>query len=794
MIKSYLKVAWRNLLKSKAYSAINIIGLATGMGVAILIGLWIWDELSFDAYHKNHSRLAQVMTTQTFNGQTGTGQAVAMPLANELRTKYGSDFKNVSMASWNFGHVVAVGDKKISAEGMWVEPVFPSMFSFKTIKGNVAAGLNDPSSIVLSSSVAKALFGDENPINKVVKLDNKENYNVTGVYEDLPRNSTLYKTKILLSWNKYITTEPWLKEAMSHWGNHSFQAFVLLPEHGDFDKTTAKIKNASMVHLKEAEDGKEELVLQPMDNWRLYNEFKNGKLAGGRIQFVWLFGIIGVFVLFLACINFMNLSTARSEKRAKEVGIRKTVGSLRNQLIKQFLMESIVVAFLALVFALILVALLLPFFNGLADKQMKLPGGSLIFWMFILGFTFFTGIVSGSYPAFYLSSFEPIKVLKGTFRVGKYASLPRKVLVVVQFTISIALIIGTIIVYRQIQFAKERPVGYNREGLITVNMNTPDLYGHYDALRNDLIATGVVDNMAQSSSPTTNVWSNQIGFNWEGKDPNSLPLFGTIGVTQDFGKTIRWNIKEGRDFSREFGTDTTSLILNEAAVKLTGIKKIVGKTIIWNDRKFTVVGVIKDMVMESPYEPVKPTLFVMDPNWASIITVRIKPNLAMSAALPKIEKVFRKYNPGSPFEHNFTDEDYAQKFADEERIGDLSTFFAILAVFISCLGLFGLASFVAEQRTKEIGVRKVLGASIFNLWRMLSKDFVVLVIVSCFIAIPLAWYFLHQWLQRYTYRTDISWWIFMVAAMGALLITMATVTFQAIKAAVSNPVKSLRTE
>jgi ABC-type antimicrobial peptide transport system permease subunit len=794
MIKSYLKVAWRNLLKSKAYSAINIIGLATGMGVAILIGLWIWDELSFDAYHKNHSRLAQVMTTQTFNGQTGTGQAVAMPLANELRTKYGSDFKNVSMASWNFGHVVAVGDKKISAEGMWVEPVFPSMFSFKTIKGNVAAGLNDPSSIVLSSSVAKALFGDENPINKVVKLDNKENYNVTGVYEDLPRNSTLYKTKILLSWNKYITTEPWLKEAMSHWGNHSFQAFVLLPEHGDFDKTTAKIKNASMVHLKEAEDGKEELVLQPMDNWRLYNEFKNGKLAGGRIQFVWLFGIIGVFVLFLACINFMNLSTARSEKREKEVGIRKTVGSLRNQLIKQFLMESIVVAFLALVFALILVALLLPFFNGLADKQMKLPGGSLIFWMFILGFTFFTGIVSGSYPAFYLSSFEPIKVLKGTFRVGKYASLPRKVLVVVQFTISIALIIGTIIVYRQIQFAKERPVGYNREGLITVNMNTPDLYGHYDALRNDLIATGVVDNMAQSSSPTTNVWSNQIGFNWEGKDPNSLPLFGTIGVTQDFGKTIRWNIKEGRDFSREFGTDTTSLILNEAAVKLTGIKEIVGKTIIWNDRKFTVVGVIKDMVMESPYEPVKPTLFVMDPNWASIITVRIKPNLAMSAALPKIEKVFRKYNPGSPFEHNFTDEDYAQKFADEERIGDLSTFFAILAVFISCLGLFGLASFVAEQRTKEIGVRKVLGASIFNLWRMLSKDFVVLVIVSCFIAIPLAWYFLHQWLQRYTYRTDISWWIFMVAAMGALLITMATVSFQAIKAAVSNPVKSLRTE
>jgi ABC-type antimicrobial peptide transport system permease subunit len=794
MLKNYFKIAWRNLLKSKVYSAINIIGLATGMAVAILIGLWIWDELSFDTYHKNHERLAQVMTTQTFNGETGTGKAVAMPLANELRSKYGSDFKNVSMASWNFGHILAVGDKKISVEGMWVEPAFPAMFSFKMLKGNVASGLNDPSSILLSASVAKALFNDEDPINKVIRLDNKENYKVTGVYEDLPRNTTLYKTKILLSWNKYITTEPWLKEAMTHWGNHSFQAYVQLNDHIDFDKATAKIKNASMVHLKEAEDGKEELVLQPMDNWRLYNEFKNGKLAGGRIQFVWLFGIIGVFVLLLACINFMNLSTARSEKRAKEVGIRKAMGSLRRQLIKQFLMESIVVAFLALIIAIILAAVLLPFFNGLADKEISLPGGNLVFWLLILGFTFFTGIVSGSYPAFYLSGFKPIKVLKGTFRVGKYAAVPRKVLVVVQFTISIALIIGTIIVYRQIQFAKDRPVGYTREGLITVMMNTPDLFGHYDALRNDLIATGAVENMAESSSPSTDVWSNQIGFDWEGKDPNSLPLFGTIGVTQDYGRTIGWHIIEGRDFSRDFTTDTSALILNEAAVKLTGLKNITGKIIKWNDKPYMVVGVVKDMVMQSPYEPIQPTIFKMDPEWANVVTVRIKPTLTMSTALAKIETVFKKYNPGSPFEYKFTDDEYAQKFSDEERIGNLSTFFAILAVFISCLGLFGLASFVAEQRTKEIGVRKVLGASIFNLWQMLSKDFVLLVGISCLIAIPVSWYFLHQWLQRYTYRTDIAWWIFLIAAIGALLITMATISYQAIKAAVANPVKSLRTE
>ena len=470
------------------------------------------------------------------------------------------------------------------------------------------------------------------------------------------------------------------------------------------------------------------------------------------------------------------------------------MGSLRYQLIRQFLTESVVVAFLSLIFALILVLLLLPFFNRLSDKDIHLPGGNFWFWIFILAFTLFTGIISGSYPAFYLSGFDPIKVLKGTFRAGRFAALPRKIMVVVQFSISIALIIGTIIVYRQIQYARDRPVGYNREGLITVMMNTPDLYGHYDPLRNDLIGTGAVEDMAESSSPSTGVWSNQIGFSWQGKDPNTLPLFGTIGVTQDFGRTVHWKILEGRDFSRSFAADTSALILNEAAVKLTGLKNIVGQLIKWNDKNYTVVGVVKDMVMESPYEPVKPTIFVMNPGWASVVTVHIRPTVPLHAALAKIETVFKRYNPGAPFEYKFTDEEYAQKFTDEKRIGDLATFFAILAVFISCLGLFGLASFVAEQRTKEIGVRKVLGASVFNLWKMLSKDFVNLVIISTCIAIPIAWYFLHEWLQKYQYRTDISWWIFIIAAAGAMLITLLTVSYQAIKAALMNPVKSLRTE
>ena len=794
MLRNYFTIAWRNLIKNKVYSIINILGLAAGMAVAMLIAFWIWDEVTYDTYHTHHKQLAQVMTTEFDNGEEETGNAVAIPVGQELRTKYGSDFTNVSLASWNFGHILAVGDTKITGQGMWVEANFPSMFSLRMKEGNLNA-LNDPSSILLNASLAKALFGNTNPMNKTVKLDNKADYKVAGVFEDLPHNTTLHDAKLFLPWKKYITTENWLNNAQTQWNNHSFQAYVEVADNRDIARVSDKVKMASVVHKNVATEGKEELVLQPMDKWRLYSDFKNGKAAGGRIQFVYLFAIIGVFVLLLACINFMNLSTARSEKRAKEVGIRKTVGSLRGQLIGQFLSESILIACISFLFSVLLIELMLPLFNKLADKDVSLPWGSSLFWLLAVAFTIVTGFISGSYPAFYLSKFEPIKVLKGTFRVGRFASLPRKVLVVVQFTFSIALIIGTIIVYKQVQFAKNRPVNYSREGLLTIPMSTPDLYGHYDAIRGDLLATGMVDNMAESSSPTTAVYANQIGFNWQGKDPGSLPSFGTIAVTEDFGKTIGWEVKEGRDFSKDFATDSLGMMLNEAAVKLIGMKSdIVGKNIQFNDKNYTVVGVIKDMIMESPYQPVTPTVFLYDPNWANVITLRIKPGAPAHDALAKVEGVFKKYNPGSPFDYKFNDDDYAEKFADEQRIGNLASFFTILAIFISCLGLFGLASFVAEQRRKEIGVRKVLGASTFNLWQMLSKEFAFLVIISCVIAIPLAWYYLSNWLQNYQYKTDISWWVFVLSCFGALFVTLATVSFQAIKAALANPVKSLRTE
>jgi putative ABC transport system permease protein len=785
MIKNYLKIAWRNLIKNKA-SFINIGGLAVGMAVAMLIGLWIWDEVSYDKYHQNYDSIGQIMSTQKSNSQTVTFGTTVMPLSNELRTKYANSFKLTAL-TYDGTHILAVGETKIAQQGMWAEPKLPAILSLVMIKGSYST-FNDPTSVLLSSTTANALFGNTDPINRTVRIDNNKDMKVAGVYQDLPQNTTLNGTMFMLPWN---STANWWNTQTAAWDNHGCHLYVQLNPHADFSKVSAQIKNITTPFNKTVD---ETVQVFPMSRWHLYSQFQNSISVGGRIQFVWLFGIIGAFVLLLACINFMNLSTARSEKRAKEVGIRKAIGSLRGQLIKQFLSESMLVVFLAFVLTIVLVSLTIPYFNNIADKQVALPWGNPLFWSVTLGFTIFTGLVSGSYPAFYLSAFKPIKVLKGAFKVGRLASLPRKVLVVVQFTVSIVLIIGTIVVFRQIQFASNRPIGYNREGLITVEMNTPQIYGHYDVMRNDLIQTGAVQDMAESNSPTTQLWSNNNGFNWEGKPPGFDPTFGNVAVTTDFGKTIGWKIIDGRDFSRSYPTDTGAFILNESAVKLTGIKNPIGKIMHWNGKDHVITGVVKDMIMESPYDPIKATVFQMKPDWVSRITVRINPKMPMQEALGKIAPVFKKYNPGSPFEYTFNDEDYAKKFSDEQRIGRLATVFAALAIFISCLGLFGMASFIAEQRIKEIGVRKVLGATVFNLWRLLSKDFVVLIVISLLIATPVAYYFMHNWLQNYQYRTEIAWWIFAATALGAIIITLATVSYQSIKAALTNPVRSLKTE
>ena len=794
MLRNYFITAWRNLIKNKAHSAINIIGLSVGMSVAMAIGLWVWDEWSFEKNNLGYDRIAQVIQHNTINGDIGTWTSMPLPLGEELRRNYGSDFKYILMSSWTETHFLTVGDKKITRDGNFFEPKAPEMLDLHMLKGT-RDGLKETYSILISSSMAQALFGDSDPMNKMIRMDDKLNVKVTGVYADLPRNTQFFNMAFVSPWQLKIVKDNFSKERMENWGSNSFQIFVQIADNADMEAVSRKIKDTKLRKVeKEDRRYNPQLFLQPMSKWHLYGEFKNGKNVGGRIQYVWLFGIIGVFVLILACINFMNLSTARSQKRAREVGIRKAVGSLRAQLIKQFYMESIMVAFLAFLISIILVSIMLPAFNVVADKDMKILWTRPLFWVCCIGFTAITGLIAGSYPALYLSSFQPVKVLKGSFQAGRFAAIPRKLLVILQFSVSVILIIGTLVVFRQIQFAKDRPVGYSRDGLVMAPLLTPEIHNHFEAIRNDLLQSGAIVEMTESSGPTTAVWNTNGGFKWKGKDAGLAVDFPNTGVTYGYGKTVGWQFVEGRDFSKSFASDTAAFVINETAAKFIGLKNILGETLSWDDHPYKIIGIIKDMIIEDPYQEIRPMLFHIESNPDSYVLVKMKPGTSATASLDKIKKVFSAYSPAEPFNFQFADEAYAKKFGDEERIGKLSGFFAILAIFISCLGLFGMASFMAEQRIKEIGVRKVLGASVANLWGLLSRDFLGLVLISLAIAVPLSFYLMGNWLSRYTYHSTLSWWIFVAACVGALLITLLTVSYQAIRAAMANPVKSLKSE
>lgn len=807
MFQNYFKIGWRNILKEKGYSLINISGLAVGMSVVMLIGLWVWDELSFNKYHKNYERIAKVMIKEQFRGTVYTSDSQPFALAELLRTSYGDYFEHVVMGvSYTGDHVIASGNKKFSQSGLYMQPEAPEMLTLNMVYGHWD-GLKELNSILLSATLAKKLFGNKEPLGQTVTMDTESTLQVTGVYEDLPNNAEfsgsdyVNGTDYIIPFDLFYSKYPWAQP--DSWRGGNVTVYVQMLPEVDVAEVSARIQDAMLPYIdQERATHEPTLFLHPMSKWHLYSEFENGvPIMSAPLKFVWLYGMIGVFVLLLACINFVNLSTARSEKRAKEVGIRKTMGSVREQLINQFLSESLLTVVFAFVLSIGLVQLLLPWFNEVADKNVHLLWMNPWFWLACLVFTLGTAFLAGSYPAFYLSSFQPIKVLKGgvtlgTLRVGRFAATPRKVLLVFQFTISIVLIIGTLIVYQQIQFAKNRPVGYSQNELMTLKMTTQEYAGKYDLLRNELLRTGVVSEMAGAGVPVTQNQNNNNGFSWKSKLPDFDPIFKTFYVAHEFGSTIGWEMVEGRNFSRDFRSDTAGVVISESAVKLMELENPLGETLTWDRRggkEYTILGVVKDMVRHSPYEPIPPALFFLTDNvpW---VHIKINPAVSASEALPKIEAVFSEVVPSAPFDYEFVDEVYAAKFASEERIGTLAGFFATLAIFISCLGLFGLASFLAEQRTKEIGIRKVLGASVLSLWRMLSKDFVVLVIFSSLISIPITYYLLNAWLQIYEYRTDISWWLFAVAGLSALLITLFTISYQTIKAALANPVDSLRNE
>ncbi len=801
MIKSYLKVGWRNLVHNKGYSIINIGGLMLGMSVAILIGLWIGDELSFDTYHRNYGTIAQLARKEGANGiiyVSENSNHFPIPMAGELRTNYSNIFRHVALASANDEHLIAFGEKKLSYPGMFVEPAFTEIFTLKLTEGSHAA-FGDPNTILLKSSLARALFGAGEPVGQTLLLDGRLDLKVAGVFEDFPLNTRFSDVSFFCPFSTLVNSNDNVKAILNNWENSSFNIFVQTDPGVSMSDISERIKNVYWSRIKDIRPsvaGYElSVFLHPMKDWHLRSNWDNGVQTGGRIQQVWLFGMIGSFVLLLACINFMNLSTARSEKRAKEVGIRKAIGSMRNQLINQFLSESFLVVGIAFILSLGIVSLSLDWFNQLSDKQISLPFSNTLFWILSALFIAVTACISGSYPALYLSSFQPVKVLKGTFRSGNLAVIPRKAMVTLQFFVSMVLMVGTAIVYRQVQHAQNRPVGYDKNGLIRVTMNTPDLFGKYDILRKELLESGGATGFAQSSATTTQDNYFDDNFEWEGKDQNLHRMsFALVGVTYDFGQTVGWEFKEGRDFSRAFSTDGASIILNEAAVRYMGLTDPVGKPVRFNNNTFTVIGVIRDMIIRSPYEPVQQGVYFLVNDIGPFITIRLAAGLSTAEALQRIEPVFRKHNPSSPFDYRFVDEEYGRKFAAEQRIGTLANVFALLAIIISCLGIFGLASFVAEQRTKEIGVRKILGASVIGLWGLLSREFVMLVGIAFMIAAPVAWYFMEQWLQKYEYRTTVPWWILLAAGSVTMLITLCTVSFQAIKAARMNPVKSLRNE
>ena len=797
MLQTYFKTAWRNIIRNKVYSVLNIAGLATGMAVALLIGLWVVDQLSYDHFLPGYQQAYQVKYNYNNNGEIRTQIEVCIPLGDALK----KDVPEIAYVAPAFGpanygtltDVLAANDKKISPEGMTAGADFLKIFQLPLLEGSADQALQDIKSIVLSQSTAKALFGDADPLGKIVRF-NADNLKVTAVYKDLPRNSS-FRFDYITTFSAFASGG-WVKAATTNWNHTFFKMYAALKPNVSYEQMEPKARMIVQRYAPETyKTFHQQVTMQPLKDWHLYTDYKNGVAVGGLVDYVRMFSIIGILVLLIACINFMNLSTARSEKRAKEVGIRKVIGSSRTGLIRQFLVESIVITFFSFVLSLLLVLLVLPAFNTLTRSNISLPYSNGWFWLIMMSYVLFTGLLAGSRPAFYLSSFQPVKVLKGTIQTGKFATLPRKALVVLQFSCSIALIISAIIIYQQIQYARNRPRGYDPNRLIT----TPADNVKYQALKYEALQSGVVTSMTKSLSPATDVWSHNTIDNWEGRLPNEpLSLAMNSVADTDYFKTLGIPFIAGRNFTGNFGADSTCVILNEAAVRRMRLKQPLNQVISWSlsnaPHDLRVIGVVKDALTNAPFSPAEPTIFISQPDWTFNVIYRLSPTVSTQTALATLKPLFNKYNPDFPFEYHFVDENYAEKFELEMLIGRLAGIFAVLAVFISCLGLFGLAAYVAEQRTKEIGIRKVLGASIPQVWLLLSGDFILLVVISCVIASPIAFYFLNNWLQGYYYRISIGPGVFILSALLAILITIITISFQAIKAALMSPIKSLRTE
>jgi len=785
MLKSYLKIAFRNLQKNKGFTAINIVGLAIGMAAAILIMLWVKSEFTYDRFYSKTDQIYAVGIKDVWGGEVVKHFYTPKPMAAALKTDF-PEINNVARVNKGTGFLLTRGEIKLSKEqGVFVDSTFLKIFDYKVLAGNPVEALKKPNQIVLTKSFADRLFGQNNPLNQTIKLDSTQISTVSAIIEDIPDNSFMKGTTYLVPW----TLLEKIGYSDDYWGNNSIQTYIELDQNVNIDQFQKNIKGFLQKHT----ENKAENFIEPIaDKWLYSNYTDMGKPTSGRIVMVRSFIAIACFILIIACINFMNLSTAQSEKRAKEVGVRKVVGANKGLLIYQFLIESMLIACIAGILALLITILVLPYFGHLISRTLTMPYTDFPFWSVFIVFILFTGILSGSYPAFYLSSFIPVKVLKGKLLHAQRNFNSRKVLVIVQFCIAIILIVTTIAIQKQIKHAQNREIGYNKDRLINI-IDQGKIGKNKLLIKNALISSGIASNVSRTSAPLTENWSNNSMI-WDGKPKDNNTMFTRFGVDDNLVNTAGLKLIAGRDFDlTKFPTDSSAMIINESAAKVFNFDDPIGKTIV-DGRDWHIIGVIKDFVQESPFNPITPLVIQGAFAGTTITNIRLSDHIETQDALVRMEKIFKEYNPEYPFEYAFVDANYAKKFKDFNQLGKLSSLFALLTIFISCLGLYGLTAYMAETRTKEIGVRKVLGASIISITKMLSREFLIMVLLSCLIAFPIAYYISDDMLSSYTYRIQITWDIFLIAGSGAFVLTLLTVSYQSIKAAMVNPVKSLKDE
>ena len=785
MFKNYLKIALRNIKRHKGYSFINITGLAIGMACCILMLLWVQDELSYDRFHQNASDIYRVIQDINFADHSTTWAITQGPLGPSLKKDF-PEIINATRITWRRFRLTYDDDSFDEEVGMADGSIF-EMFTFPLIKGDPATALSDPHSIVLTEEMAEKYFGNENPVGKIIKADNQYDFKVTGIMKDVPRNSYLQFDVLI----PFIFGRE-LNYTVDQWNNSQFTTYVQLQKGVPSEEVVQKISD--YLYAKPTLEKDARLNLQPLTRIHLYSNYEFD-FAHGDIKYVTIFSVVAFFVLLIACINFMNLTTARSGNRSKEVGMRKVAGAYRSEIVKQFFGESILFAFIALLFAFILVELLLPVFNNLAAKElsMDIPGNLLIL-LGLICIALLTGIISGSYPALFLSAFQPVRVLKGSLQSGSKGSAFRKILVVFQFSLTILLIICTAVVFNQLNFMRNKKLGYDKEYMIYMRMRG-DMRAKYESVKNELLQNpNILGVTAGSNVPTYGYYFSNSLWRWEGQDHDEETLMRGVFVDYDYFKTLGMEIVEGRSYSKEFSTDATEAIMvNEEAVKAMGMESPIGKRLTIGDDNFKIIGVVKNYHFRSLRQEIEPLILLYYTKFSRILFARLK-----SENIPKtigyMENIWKKFALGYPFNYRFLNEALDRLYRSEQRIGTIFRYFSFLAIFISCLGLFGLASFMAEQRTKEIGIRKVLGATVSNIVLLLSKEFSKWVLVANILAWPVAYYAMHKWLQSYAYRMIITIWPFFFAAFLALVIALMTVSYQAFKAAIANPADALKYE